>query len=180
MAKSSKKKKSGHTPDKSNKDENKAAQGATDGTETAPATLTSEVEDSLFYQVYQLNKMFREVADNTLNEFELSQRAYWLLECVRRDKGYSQSELGELLGVDRSDMVRLIDSLEEDNLLQRVRSTEDRRKQLITITPDGITVRHKIRHALTDAENDLLDELNDKQSNRLRKYTSKLTTGVSL
>ena len=92
----------------------------------------------------------------------------------------SQRQLSELLTIDPSDMVRLIDSLEEDNLLQRVRSTEDRRKQLITITPDGITVRHKIRHALTDAENDLLDELNDKQSNRLRKYTSKLTTGVSL
>ncbi|MEJ4111939.1 MarR family winged helix-turn-helix transcriptional regulator [Corynebacterium kroppenstedtii] len=176
MAKANKRRKSGHKSDKPHR----ATAAVADPTEASAAILTSPVEDSLFYQVYQLNKMFREVADNTLDEFDLSQRAYWLLECVRRDKGYSQSELGELLGVDRSDMVRLIDSLEDDNLLQRVRSTEDRRKQLITITPNGITIRHKIRHALTEAENDLLDELNDKQSNRLRKYTSKLTMGVSL
>lgn len=138
--------------------------------------LTAHVEDSLFYQVAQLNRVFREAADSTLSQCCLSQRSYWLLECLGRDRGCSQVELGDVLGLDRADLTRLIDVLESEGLLSRVRSTQDRRKQVITITAKGVALRSSIRRKLARAEEELLAGLSEKQSARLRKYASRLTS----
>lgn len=143
-----------------------------------PPRLTEHLEESLFFQFHQLNRMFREAADNTLADFNLNQRAYWLLECLDPDHGYSQTELGTLLGVDRSDMVRLLDSVEKEAWVTRVRSADDRRKQLVKITKEGMKQRQEVRSAIEKAEEELLDRLGNKQEDRLRKYVSKITDDI--
>ena len=63
----------------------------------------------------------------------------------------AQTELSALLGMDRSDMVRLIDSLESANLVERTRDSKDRRRQLIALTETGNTTRASLRRSLRRA-----------------------------
>lgn len=82
----------------------------------------------------------------------ISIRGYWILEAIADGGEMAQTELSALLGMDRSDMVRLIDSLESANLVARTRDAKDRRRQLIALTDTGNAMRTSLRRALRRAE----------------------------
>ena len=72
-----------------------------------------------------------------------------LMCLVRTNPGISQIELGTHLGVDKTSIVALLDRLERAGLIQRKRSTRDRRRQGICLTEHGVhefeTLVQKVR-----------------------------------
>jgi MarR family transcriptional regulator for hemolysin len=80
-----------------------------------------------------LKKRFGEQAQTGLT---LEQ--YALLHALNR-KGYDviQKEMAEIMGKDKSAILRFIDSLEEKELVKRVIDTNDRRKNYILVTKKG-------------------------------------------
>jgi DNA-binding MarR family transcriptional regulator len=60
-----------------------------------------------------------------------------LLVLVGSNPGIAQIELGTHLGVDKASIVALLDRLEKDGMLDRCRSTRDRRRQGIYLTERG-------------------------------------------
>jgi DNA-binding MarR family transcriptional regulator len=61
------------------------------------------------------------------------------LVLVGSNPGIAQIELGRHLGVDKASMVALLDRLEKAGLLDRQRSTRDRRRQGIFLTVEGVS-----------------------------------------
>lgn len=79
-----------------------------------------------------------------------------LLNTIARPEGQpTQSELADILDKDKSVLVRQLDHLEEQGLITRTVSPEDRRKKLLMLTPQGQRL-HARAKALTE---DLLREL---------------------
>lgn len=72
-----------------------------------------------------------------------------LMCLVRSNPSISQIELGTHLGVDKTSIVALLDRLERAGLIQRKRSTRDRRRQGICLTEAGMhefeTLVQKVR-----------------------------------
>src|SRR5579863_5845028 len=68
----------------------------------------------------------------------LEPRHFALLRAVREYQGDSQQAIAERLGVPASTMVALIDQLEGDGLLERVRHPTDRRTHTLQLTESGI------------------------------------------
>lgn len=62
-----------------------------------------------------------------------------LLVLVGSNPGIAQIELGKHLGIDKASIVALLDRLEKVGLLDRQRSTRDRRRQGIYLTARGAT-----------------------------------------
>jgi DNA-binding MarR family transcriptional regulator len=62
-----------------------------------------------------------------------------LLVLVGSNPGIAQIELGKHLGIDKASIVALLDRLEKVGLLDRQRSTRDRRRQGIFLTARGAT-----------------------------------------
>ena len=60
-----------------------------------------------------------------------------LLALVGSNPGIAQIELGKHLGIDKASIVALLDRLEKDGMLDRLRSTRDRRRQGIYLTAHG-------------------------------------------
>ena len=60
-----------------------------------------------------------------------------LLVLVGSNPGIAQIELGTHLGIDKASIVALLDRLETDGMLDRRRSTRDRRRQGIYLTEQG-------------------------------------------
>jgi DNA-binding MarR family transcriptional regulator len=56
---------------------------------------------------------------------------------ARSNPGICQIELGSHLGIDKASMVALLDRLESAGLIERRRSTRDRRRQGIFLTASG-------------------------------------------
>ncbi|MTE14241.1 MarR family winged helix-turn-helix transcriptional regulator [Nocardia aurantiaca] len=53
------------------------------------------------------------------------------------DTPLSQLDVAQRLGIDRTTMTQFTDTLEDKGLLARRRSPEDRRKNIVELTPDG-------------------------------------------
>ena len=129
----------------------KAKSGATSEPAVAPAALRK----SASWCLAQLDAAVRTSVNAALGRTQIesmSIRGYWILEAIADGGDMAQTELSALLGMDRSDMVRLIDSLESANLVERTRDTKDRRRQLIALTEAGNTTRASLRRSLRRAE----------------------------
>ncbi|WP_246816019.1 MarR family winged helix-turn-helix transcriptional regulator [Corynebacterium sp. HMSC11E11] len=118
--------------------------------------MPGAVTSTAAWAVQCLDARLRTAIDGVLadraTDLALTVRGYWLLEAIGPAPAHSQSELCDLLGIDRSDMVRLVDVLEGADLVERVRDTADRRRQLIGPTTVGATLRDSIRDGIADAE----------------------------
>lgn len=123
-------------------------------------TLPHEVTGSAVWIVQRLADTLRDAVDEAIVGASdageaLTLRGYWLLETIGATAAHSQRELCDLLRVDRSDMVRLIDALEDAGFVARTRDTEDRRRQLIGLTEAGAAAREAVRAAVAAAEADV-------------------------
>ena len=74
---------------------------------------------------------------------------YSLILLVGANPGIAQIELANHLGVDKASIVALIDKLEEATWLLRKRSTEDRRRHGIFLTPAGIKKLAQLKRDVT-------------------------------
>lgn len=125
------------------------------GSASELAVTPAALRKSASWCLAQLDAAVRASVNAALGRTQIesiSIRGYWVLEAIADGGDMAQTELSALLGMDRSDMVRLIDSLESANLVERTRDSKDRRRQLIALTETGNTTRASLRRSLRRAE----------------------------
>lgn len=64
----------------------------------------------------------------------------------------SQAELGRRLGLDRSDVVAVLNRLEGERLVVRAADEEDRRRNVVTPTPAGCRLLDELQEGLDQAQ----------------------------
>lgn len=79
----------------------------------------------------------------------------------------SQVEAAGRLGVDRTTMVALIDGLEDHGLVARRRSSQDRRKNIVDLTPYGRECLQRAEGARLDTERRFLAPLDEETATAL-------------
>ncbi|REF00955.1 MarR family winged helix-turn-helix transcriptional regulator [Thermomonospora umbrina] len=83
---------------------------------------------------------------------EWSPRDVAVLEVLAEAGPQSQARLGELLDINRTIMVKLVDRLEDAGLVRRRRAAEDRRRYALEITDAGGEVLAALRRQVADSE----------------------------
>ena len=73
----------------------------------------------------------------TLAPIDIRPAQYSVLVVIAANPGLSQSDLADLLGIERARLVRLLDKLERRGLTQRLSSRTDRRSHALRLTSDG-------------------------------------------
>jgi DNA-binding MarR family transcriptional regulator len=94
----------------------------------------------LRWPTYALGQLARAAAtqlDDALAREGLSLRTHQVLVCLAEFGQVSQQQVCDAIVVDRSDMVRLLDQLEQLGQVVRDRDRADRRRHLLTLTPTG-------------------------------------------
>src|SRR6478752_2614379 len=76
--------------------------------------------------------------------FALRSGALSTLVLIKANPGCSQSELAREVAMDDSAMVAIIDELEQRGLAMRSRSTRDRRRNSLSLTPAGEVLMHEM------------------------------------
>lgn len=78
------------------------------------------------------------IAEQTVEPIKISHEQFILLNAISNKKDdVIQKDMAEFLGKDKSSILRLIDSLEEKNLIRRVVDKNDRRKNYLMVTKTG-------------------------------------------
>ena len=132
--------------------------------------LPAALLQSPSFQIERVRRVTKDEVETTLATRGTTMREFWVLTCTLYHAA-SQSQLSELLGVDASDMVRLIDSLEKQGWVTRERDPKDRRRQLVTPTKKGKKVQGELAVLVEKAEDRAFDDATTKQLKHLRKLT---------
>lgn len=103
-------------------------------------------------------------------------RQLGVLMVAAADPTLSQQAVGELLGVDRTTMVRITSELEERGYLKRVRRPEDRRSIQLVPTSKGRALVDRAAQRFADAERELLGILSATERATLRRLVGRLFT----
>src|ERR1700738_681697 len=110
----------------------------------------------------------RAEAESEIEAFNLRPRHVIALTLLQLVGPQSQSDLAEALRVDRTNLVGLLNDLEADNLIERRRSAQDRRRHTVSLTPTGTRRVAELEHALAGAEQRVLAVLDSDQQATLR------------
>lgn len=93
-------------------------------------------------------------------------------------KPRSQRRLAELMAIDASSVVDIVDRLEQLGLVQRTIDPNDRRVRLLVLTNDGEKLRRKVfERALAESP---INQLNATEHRQLRGLLSKIARPVDL
>ena len=88
----------------------------------------------------------------------------------------SQQQAAARLGIDRTTMVGLRDSLERKDLVARRPDAGDRRRNVVVLTDAGRATLQEATDASDAAERDLLAELDDREAAQLRELLNRITS----
>jgi DNA-binding MarR family transcriptional regulator len=91
------------------------------------------------------------------------------LNCLDEQHGLSQKEVAELLGIDRTTMVALVDDLQSKRLVQRRPQPDDRRKNVVTLTAEGRTMMLRGAQLADDCERRFLAALDRPDAEHLKR-----------
>jgi MarR family transcriptional regulator, lower aerobic nicotinate degradation pathway regulator len=129
----------------------------------APARLKSKPS----WLINQAALPAQRLVSDALTGMDASRQHYAVLTALDEFGPDSQAALGRRCGIDRSDMVALVDQLSAGELAVRSADAADRRRNIISITPGGqrllgelddlfATVQDRLLAPLTGGERDQL------------------------
>jgi DNA-binding MarR family transcriptional regulator len=124
-----------------------------------------------------LARLNRARAEAALLPLGLRPRHLVALTVLRDHGGMTQQALAAALSVDRTNLVGLLNDLEEDGLVARTRSAEDRRRHLVRLTDAGAARLGEAEAALAQVEDQLLAALDQEQRTALYALLQQATAG---
>jgi DNA-binding MarR family transcriptional regulator len=117
-----------------------------------------------------LKRLGWSIKERSLEAFEgsgVSPMHYGVLVLLEEDPRETQGTIADALGYDRSHLVGLLDELEEAGLVERRRDPEDRRRHLVSLTPEGRKALTKLRTIAKRVEEDFFAPLDADQRSTL-------------
>ncbi|WP_375197518.1 MarR family winged helix-turn-helix transcriptional regulator [Sphingobium sp.] len=121
-----------------------------------------EHERALAHKMPQVARKWRQLADQTLAEFGVSNSAGWcLIYLDRLGSDARQADVAEELGITQPSLVRTLDQLQAAGLVERVPNPDDRRSNRVAFTPEGQKLVGQIEAKLGDLRRELLDGVPD-------------------
>jgi DNA-binding MarR family transcriptional regulator len=83
---------------------------------------------------------------------DLTQKQTATVWLIQANPGVAQVSVAAALGMDRATMMAVTDRLEDRGLLMRKRSTVDRRRQELYLTPAGQAILRKVKTRIAEHE----------------------------
>ena len=121
-----------------------------------------------------LGERFSRGIRDVLAEHDLKPRQLRVLDLLADRGPIGQRELAELMGIDHSVLVNLLNPLEAARLIKRRRDAVDRRRHVITIAPAGTRRLAEADQAFRDAEDAFFAPLTGDEREQLHAMLSRL------
>jgi DNA-binding MarR family transcriptional regulator len=102
---------------------------------------------------------------------------YHVMVSLADDGEGAQATLADRIGLDRSDLVTLLDELEELKYVERRVDSADRRRKIVAITPAGEKQLAAMDQLIHAAEDELLEPLDADERKTLLELLNRLSAG---
>lgn len=140
--------------------------------------MYSDIKNSLNSIVYKTNILLRGKLQSTLKDFDITSEQWITLERLNEKDGCNQKELSDDIFKEPAAITRTLDILEKKRLIERRKSSNDRREYLVFITSEGKNMLDKT-FSNVKSHNDLLKTiLNEEETAMLKSLLYKLCKGL--
>jgi len=117
-----------------------------------PELMFEELDGLLGYRLRRAQGAMHRDYMATVAGLELTQKQTATLWLINANPGVAQVSVAAALGMDRATMMAVTDRLEDRGLLVRKRSTVDRRRQELYLTPAGQGALRKVKARIVEHE----------------------------
>jgi MarR family transcriptional regulator, organic hydroperoxide resistance regulator len=123
--------------------------GRDEDNEMARKSLNSDqplrLDNQICFAIYSAAHAFNRVYKPLLDRLGLTYPQYLAMLVLWEHDGVAVKEIGERLFLDSGTLTPLLKRLEAAGLIKRTRSTQDERKVLIALTPQGQALKDRAR-----------------------------------
>lgn len=132
------------------------------------ALVSDDTLRQLFgYNVKRASNIIQADLARTLKPFELRMITFTVLILIIDNPGLRQSQLADMLAIERPNLVAIVDELEQRELISRDRVPSDRRAYSLTITLAGRRLCEKALTAVKAHEQALLADIPEDERKRI-------------
>jgi DNA-binding MarR family transcriptional regulator len=122
----------------------------------------------------KVGHMAKERLISALEGTGLSSYDYAILSLLNEESCETQGMIADALGLDRSHLVGVLDELEEQGLVQRRRDQNDRRRQLVRLTPAGKEALKGLRTIAKRVDDEFFEPLDAAERETLKELLARL------
>ena len=115
--------------------------------------------------------------DAALRDLDITSQQIGIILSLSHNLASTPFELSKLLDIDTGLMTRMLDKLEKQNLLTRVRSVDDRRMVNLALTAKGRSVAAEVSQRAPDVLNRRLKDFSAAESKELHRLLLKFIGG---
>jgi DNA-binding MarR family transcriptional regulator len=134
--------------------------------------------NSVGYLVKQAHNLLRPRLEAAFEEDEITFSQWCALVCLRDRVARNSAELSRALNYDSGSLTRLIDNLEERDLLRRKRHATDRRVQELALTASGRAMAHALAPRVMGLLNESLTGFSRRDADHLLALLRRFVTNL--
>jgi MarR family transcriptional regulator, transcriptional regulator for hemolysin len=139
----------------------------------------SNPDEPIGFLISDVARLMRTVFDRRVRKLGLT-RAQWLvLTRLHRRPGASQSELADMMEVEKATAGRLIDRLEAKGWVERRAQAGDRRINRVYLTPEAERVHKRIWRIAEATVDDALVDLSQREAGQLFKLLGRVKSRLT-
>lgn len=129
---------------------------------------------SFGYCLFKGSSIYKAKLEDAIRILGINVHHLALLSVLSTDKSTNQNQMCDELGIDKASMVKLIDHIEKQKLVERVPCATDRRVKYLHVTPIGLSTLTKARKIRETIEEDFMKPLTDAEKATLRSVLPRL------
>lgn len=148
---------------------------------TSNTSLGDEISDSFFFQIHRMKRTIFRRTNALMSEAGITLQLEQLpLIMILQRENRSQRELSDITMRDKSSILRSINALEKKNLVEVQKDKADKRKNIVSLTDEGISLAKSIRSLMKKAEDEVLSVFSERERGEaletIRSYADRLET----
>lgn len=139
-----------------------------------------EIANKVIIELKKTADILEEVHSSFFNHFDISHTKFNVLVILYKnaEKGMMLSDIGEQMLVTKANITGLVDRLEKQGLVKRIRDDIDRRKIMAVITEKGKQFTEEVIEEYKKWSKNIMTILDDNEKKHLIHILNKLEKGL--